>query len=86
MSSYRKKTLYFLRIKTNSNEQIDFKFINKEICKQWIGYFHKAMDYWDFLAEKKNYSKLDAYNNFMKTLVEKDKGNLVKLEDSTLVP
>lgn len=44
------------------------------------------MDYWDFLTEKKNYSKLDAYNNFMKTLVEKDKGNLVKLEDSTLAP
>ncbi len=71
VSSYRKKTFYFLRIKTSSNEQIDLKFINKDICKEWIGYFNKALEYWDFLCEKKNYSQHESYTNFMKTLVEK---------------
>lgn len=49
---YRKKEYYFLRIRTLKQEDIDLKFLNKDICKEWIGYLHQAMAYHEYLKER----------------------------------
>lgn len=68
-----------MRITTTDEERIDLRFASKEVCKQWIEYFNKAMDYHDYLSEKMNYYRSDSKKNLLKTLEEKDKTKIIKL-------
>ena len=45
---YRKKEFYFLRIRTNDGD-IDLRFVNKDVCKEWLYYFNSALKYHEFL-------------------------------------
>jgi len=69
--SYRKSNVFFIKLVTNFGERIDLRFDNKDLCKEWICYLNKALDYSDYLSEKMNYYRADSYDKLIQTLTEK---------------
>lgn len=68
---YRKREFYFLRIRTELGDDTDIRFINPDVCKQWLDYFHAALHYHDYLEERQGISRNESFQDFVKTLLQK---------------
>lgn len=61
---------------------MDFKFANRNVCKEWMGYIMQAMAFSGYLNEKRTFSKADSFKNFIKSLNEENDTRIVTLDES----
>jgi hypothetical protein len=51
------------------------KFINKDICKEWVGYLNQVLNFSHYLKEKQAFSKKESFQKYVETIL-KSKNNL----------
>jgi hypothetical protein len=56
IKSYKRKHFYCIRLVLR-DEQVNMKFVNKDICKEWVGYLNQVLNFSHFLKEKQVFSK-----------------------------
>lgn len=63
------------------------KFINKDICKEWVGYLNQVLKFRTYLKEKQAFSKKQSFQKYMDTFLNSKKNldstNIVKLQDDS---
>lgn len=61
------------------------KFINKDICKEWVGYLNQVLNFSLYLKEKQAFSKKESFQKYIDTFLKSknhlDSTNIIKLED-----
>lgn len=76
--SYRKKDYYFIRMEM-SEGTLDLKFINSNLCKEWMGYLMQAMTFNKYLNERQIFSHADSFHNYLASLSEAGNNRIVNL-------
>jgi hypothetical protein len=59
---------------------MDFKFTNKNLCKEWMGYLMQAMTFNRYLNEKKAFSRAESFTKYLNSLNDRDHTQIVTLE------
>jgi hypothetical protein len=60
-------------------DTLDLKFINSNLCKEWMGYLMQAMTFNKYLNERRIFSHAESFNNYLASLSEVGNTRVVNL-------